>query len=323
VAELPPELRVGPFEYTTVKRLRDEGLTQSVLSDERALELIQDASDTINEITGCVFVPLPATVRVDGRGSAIVNLPGLIPLIKVDRARMLLDSATGQMQTIDKEWYVVKERWLESVSPSATRHRRTLSDLRMWQLHAARRFTFPERPHGIEIQGVFGWVDPVLDLTLIVQAIAPIGQTFVEVDTVAAINPGFVLNLPSGERKLVGEVDYANNQLHFADKPLRAALAVDDEIKVYGGVPRLIQRAAVLIAVANKYGLACVNHQKARRGEFITFETTDNYSYAIGSGGAPGGKLGSHLGYGQTLTGSLEADGILQRFMPPTIALAV
>jgi hypothetical protein len=69
--------------YATVADLRAEGVTEAACSDTRLSLLIEEASRSIDRITGWFFEPRPMTLLLDGRGSPTIEPP--VPPIRIDR----------------------------------------------------------------------------------------------------------------------------------------------------------------------------------------------------------------------------------------------
>jgi hypothetical protein len=59
--------------YCTVADLRAEGVTDAQASDERLRLLIEEASATIDRLTGWFFEPRALVLRLDGRGAASIE----------------------------------------------------------------------------------------------------------------------------------------------------------------------------------------------------------------------------------------------------------
>ncbi len=69
--------------YCEVADLRAEGVTEAQASDARLAVLIEEASRTIDQLTGCFFAPRVLTLRLDGRGTPTLEPPA--PVIRLDR----------------------------------------------------------------------------------------------------------------------------------------------------------------------------------------------------------------------------------------------
>jgi len=69
--------------YCEVADLRAEGVTEAQATDERLAALIDEASRTIDRITGWFFEPRLRIFRIDGRGAPSIEPPA--PPIRLDR----------------------------------------------------------------------------------------------------------------------------------------------------------------------------------------------------------------------------------------------
>ena len=79
-----PAQRRFDFAYTTIQRLRDEGITAAVLSDAAAQAAIRRASTTINRVTGQWFFPVESTERISVPFKrSTIHLPNLIPILRI------------------------------------------------------------------------------------------------------------------------------------------------------------------------------------------------------------------------------------------------
>ena len=58
------------MSYASVADLRAEGVLESEASDERLEALLEEASGTIDRMTGWWFEPRELMIRLDGRGTA-------------------------------------------------------------------------------------------------------------------------------------------------------------------------------------------------------------------------------------------------------------
>jgi hypothetical protein len=80
--------------YATAQQLRDEGVTSAEASDARLIALIAEATDMIDVLTGWFFEPRVKTVRLDGRGRRLLELPWppiVLERIVVDGVSISLD----------------------------------------------------------------------------------------------------------------------------------------------------------------------------------------------------------------------------------------
>jgi hypothetical protein len=154
----------GGGNYLTVNDVRDAGWTETVVSDARALEVIQQIEAFIEKVTGRWFYPKYLVLRLDGTGTHI--LPVRTPIIEVEQIRVLstwseigtiygdvsLDNVRvsnrhltqGLMTPDDREApALIFEVYEHAIAPYTTR-------VTNW--HSGE--------HNVEITGWFGYTDP-------------------------------------------------------------------------------------------------------------------------------------------------------------------
>jgi hypothetical protein len=125
--------------YATVQDLREEGVTGAQASDSRLLALLDEATRTIDRVTGLFFEPRPATYRLDGRGTP--TLEPLVPPIEV--VRLAVD---GTELPLDLGSLVIAGA---PVGPGFDGPRFTLR-------HGRR---FPKGRGNVEAEGVWGYTE--------------------------------------------------------------------------------------------------------------------------------------------------------------------
>jgi len=92
--------------YCTIAQLRAEGLPTAVADDTRAQSLIDDASDTIDTITGWWFAERDLTLKLSGRDTPKLHLPA--PATAVTEVRRVYRSTDPDTtEVIDADYYVV------------------------------------------------------------------------------------------------------------------------------------------------------------------------------------------------------------------------
>jgi hypothetical protein len=85
--------------YATVAELRDEGVTPAQADDARLVALLDEASRTIDQVTGWFFEPRVLSLRLEGRGTPTIEPP--FPPIRIDRLRIgSLDISLDPRDTI-------------------------------------------------------------------------------------------------------------------------------------------------------------------------------------------------------------------------------
>ena len=72
--------------YATVADMRDGGVTEAAASDARVAMALDEASRTIDRVTGWFFEPRELTVRLSGRRTPTIELP--FPPIRLTHVRV-------------------------------------------------------------------------------------------------------------------------------------------------------------------------------------------------------------------------------------------
>lgn len=93
-----------PGLYVSLQDLRDEGITTTELSDERALSLIRGWQSWIEKMTAQFFTPKELTLDFDGNGTRLLQLP--VPIIEVTNLYINGDFAN----VVDPACYTVYNR---------------------------------------------------------------------------------------------------------------------------------------------------------------------------------------------------------------------
>jgi len=125
--------------YATVDDLRAEGVDQAQASDARLEALLEEASRTIDRLTGWFFEPLALTYRLDGRGTPSLEPPA--PPIRLTRLIVV-----GYILPRDPEHLVVVGA---PVEPGFDAPRLTL-----------RRGRFPRGTANVIVRGLWGYTEP-------------------------------------------------------------------------------------------------------------------------------------------------------------------
>ncbi|MCP3104271.1 hypothetical protein LZ198_35950 [Myxococcus sp. K15C18031901] len=86
--------------YATVANMRAEGVTPAMAGDTRLAILLEEATHTIDKVTGWYFEPRSATLHLDGRGAPSLWLP--VPPIRLYRLALY-----GEDVSFSKERLVV------------------------------------------------------------------------------------------------------------------------------------------------------------------------------------------------------------------------
>jgi hypothetical protein len=126
--------------YATVADLRVEGVTLAMASNARVRALLEEASRTIDRVTGWFFEPRELSLRLDGRGTPTLELPA--PPIRIER----LAIGGAELFLTDDTALVVGA----PVGPGFDGPRITLR-------HG---LVFPRGAGNVEATGLFGYTEP-------------------------------------------------------------------------------------------------------------------------------------------------------------------
>ncbi len=139
------ELEVVPFApelpgagYCTVADLRAEGVTETQASDDRLRALIDEASRTIDRLTGWWFEPRWRRLHVEGRGTPSIEPPA--PPIRLER--IFINGY--ELQTREEALAV---------------HGAPVAPGFVAPLIRRSRGIFPRHPGTVELEGVFGYTE--------------------------------------------------------------------------------------------------------------------------------------------------------------------
>lgn len=157
--------------YTSIARLRAEGITTNMAGDERLLDTIVLASRLAEQYTKRHFEPRSHTYRIDGTGGRILFLDQ--PIIAIGSVAVETTPDQPSELSIDSTAYRVYNRHLSQglMSPDDRAnpklemlHGRDLYGTSSYDTAAALassfRLTFPKGPQLTRVTGVFGFTDP-------------------------------------------------------------------------------------------------------------------------------------------------------------------
>lgn len=275
------------YLYSSIRRLREEGVTPKQAGDGKLLELIQGSSETINLLTAQFFSPVEAPVRCAG-GYSILHHPKLVPILKVNGIYELENGSRYLVSSSDYD-FIPGERTIRSLNG-----------------------TFSSR---VEIDGVFGWLreGSAKDVETTTAEDIESSATGVLLASVDGIEPRDVAIIGEGNdalKVIVEDVDQSTSRIGFDNVGAVTTISSGASVRVYGAVPLGIERACKLFVIRNLPALGSDEFYETQIQGRIKSEKTDNYSYTLQGSGESGGSSGQ-------LTGSPEIDGVLSHFTPP------
>jgi hypothetical protein len=140
--------------YCTVQDIRDEGITDTELTNTRAEMLISQWSQWFDKVTGQFFAPVNGTIDFDGDGTRLLLLP--FPIITCDNLYINDDFTNA----VDADFYTVyngRSRLQDDRrNPHIMLTRATPSDT-IFTASSARIFEIGDRNQRVD--GTFGYVE--------------------------------------------------------------------------------------------------------------------------------------------------------------------
>jgi hypothetical protein len=317
-----PGLRLGPFEYTTVQALRDEGILGVDLGDDRARRLIRQKSQLINEFTEQWFAPVRGTALLDGRDSKMIFLPNAIDIIQLEELRLIdrgFEDPNAAGYLVDPREYVVQNRWVELVDIVFRRSILSIGPPMGTDPFGAHRVErgpgrfIPPIPQAVKLVGAFGHLvetreSPWVGVTS--ADITPDDTTAVltgsEVYGLGWPSADYVNDLVVGEILTFGRSDACQRAIITKIGPgnlvtfpkLDRLVPAGTEVRVYGRVPRAVEQALQILVYLE------------RCQPFAKTHPFQDSIIVPGSGGAVASGIS---------TGSLKADLLLSPYVAPII----
>jgi hypothetical protein len=144
--EVLPEVEATSVDdaYAFVSQLRADGVTTTQASDSRLLQLIEEASRTIDDLTGLFFAPRSIVVDLDGLGTPSMFLD--MPIISISEVRI-------DGEVIDLATLVIYNRHLTQRLTRPDDRRNPLVTRREGRV-------WPKGSQNVQLSGVFGFTDP-------------------------------------------------------------------------------------------------------------------------------------------------------------------
>ena len=316
----------GTFQYTTITRLREEGVDTASASDSRLRTLISLVGEIINSVTGQCFNPVRRDIRLDGKNDRLISIPNRLPFIDVDDLSIVVDgSPSTALETND--FYIaesnrrileIKEEQFFDTSISLIQ--RTLSQLV--------RPRFPLGTAIIRISGVFGFLElksgrlsgnnNVVPSSAVTTTLVDDVSTSVTLDTVDGFRENDIIEFLDADQNqialtIVNSVDRSSNILNFDAMGDfgTANVPAGSTVESYGHVPLPVQEAANRLVIGKLAGLGTDEGLEAEFQRRLFREKTDKYEYELSG---PIGGTGANGSSPVNTTGDAEADKLLDNY---------
>lgn len=274
------------FQYCTVEDIRKENVSSSNKSDERILEFIEVASRFINQETEQFFVPVREQHVVNGDGTDTIRPVARIPIQELKNIN--ITNIPAGVTLTKNDFTVPRKR-------SDDRRKAKLT------VNQGPGSTFPEGNNNVEIDAVFGWLEPRFSspLTRQVSTDANWDATEVELNDSERISSHLIPVIGEETLPPISSVD--GNTIKF-DQEINFPVQSGDEVVFYGATPKPIRRVCIQIVIQSFGELSSGEMTEfTETPQFqsrVVSERTDNYRY----------QLAQDIPEGQLKQGSITSD---------------
>lgn len=312
--------------YTTINRVRAEGLTAAQADDNRVRDLIFAMSSFVDIETGQYFHPRVAIEEVDGNDFNVVSVTKRIPILEVSSVTVLEDrtrpkrplfgsrslaplgtgfSAGDPLGAVPSNQYLPNGRYLELISGN-----------------------FREGVRNIRIDGAFGWLNPSKEkfettLRSPITVFTPTSVKTIELTTVEGLDIRDVL-IVGGKRFIIESINPIGPSVSaYGIDQLTTDIPDTEPVISYGAAPFDIERVVIsLVGMHAALEFAAPAGMPASTIPTpiqIKKETTDNYSWEAFSPE----DVGLDDSWVGRVTGKVELDLILAHYAAPALVLVV
>ncbi len=295
------------FAYVTVEQVRAQGISDTLIPDDRLRGLIRMVSHWINRLTQQWFLPIRLRAKVDGQRGSVAFMPNMIPILELFSLRFTKEGLFD-LELPDVA-YQVKTRYV------------------MMLTHTMR---LPMMPHFVVLDGVFGWLVDDFTKTKILTvgplAVVPTdivaGVKEILVNSVDGIYPGDAILIGSEPEPLsypgIVKGVISTPPLKIVFEPIVPfSLPTGTRVTRYGRVPDRIQLAMMMLirdqiqAGYGSIGTYDTSESPGGIGTRLNSESVEGYSYSLSPLKAINGPGG-----GAITTGNAAVDDILTEFTP-------
>lgn len=305
------------FRYTTIDKIREEGLTVQQLSDAKAIRLIQFYSARINRWTDHWFFPVQETVIVDGTGLKAVWREDKMPMLEVTKLTVnFLGSQPAQGTEVPVDDFVINVPGAFDSPGRVIELRVSGGFFRFNNQTKIVRFpvlgNFPKAPRNIEIIGTFGWVIQKDKVSTTTSASLATNAKTIDVVDASSFNPGDAIRIGDADPYIYALIDsISSNTIKFDDIGVVTTISSGASIVTYGFVPDAVEYACRRLVIEFRHQLTKPQFQEALTGADLTGEKIGDYSYTR--------HVPKYKNF--STTGLRDIDMVLQDYVPPNLPM--
>lgn len=260
---------VLPPRYATVQDLRDRGITVAQLSDDDAVDALDEVSRWVEEYTQQIFYPLSETVYIDGQLHRLLHHPDLFPILS-DEDDITVTEQVTRSRDRTSEYVIVGDTYeLDTDDFSLrTRHPRRYIDKTAG--------AWNEGSHNYAITATWGWMSPVYKTEYTIASDFETDDTELELTSVAGLRKKDVGVLEDGTVLIVTDVDKVTKTatVEGSDLQLTSPASAGQTFTRWGRVPQGIRDFVVEAIYQNTAGSS-----GSGSCGWIRRERTDTYEY--------------------------------------------
>lgn len=273
------------FQYCTIDDIRAENVPESDKSDERVLDFIEVASRFINEQTEQFFVPVRERHILSGDGSSKLHPIARIPIQEIKN--MNISNVPAGVNINESDFNVPRKR---------SDNRRSVK-----MVGTGPASSFPQGNDNVELDAVFGWLEPRFSTPIIKQVAQPADwdDDSITLDNTDRISSHLIPVVGEETLPVISSVD--GNEINF-DQAIRYPVQAGDELVFYGATPKPIRKVCIQITIQSFSELGSGEmtdfSETPQFQSRVVSERTDNYRY----------QLAQDIPEGQIKQGDITAD---------------
>lgn len=311
------------FRYTTLQRLRDDGITIAELSDVNAIRLIKFYSEMINKWTGQWFFPIKETINLSGKGRASIWREDLIPILEVDSITIdhsknlekaisvfgnPIQSGTtvltsDQFETSTSGGYNSPDRIIELTTGSALNRFETVGK-------------FPLGARNTAIGGTFGWLDQKDKLSTTISGALSTGDTTIVVADSTNMEQHDVARIGDTDPFIyvvISAVNLTTDTITFDTVQTIPTISSGAAFVVFGSLPEAIMYSTERLISTFKDPKDSEDFQESIKNTDLISEKMGDYQYMR--------QVPKYKNF--SISGIREVDQILSQYTPPNIPVYI
>lgn len=311
--------------YTTITRLKAQGVTIAVADEAFFYDLIEIISKMINKLTGQWFTPLFRQEIRDGNNSTMVRAATYIPFLQIEKISMRSGATNPGGKPPTRRRVRNLDFFIDDISFNVD-----LADVEITggdnRMIENRFFIFPNGIKNVLIDCWQGWLDDQQDIgkrnadsLTTTSDITSTSTTVLVADSKLFSVSDHIVFLDATDdselgRSIIESIDDLTNVITIAPmRKLRTDIPIGSKAISFGRTPTVIERIAIKLIIKNQSTLANTSGGSNINSGLIKGEQTDEYEIEFHEN-----KSLSANGLGN-ITGDPLCDQMLAQYTAPPI----